>query len=48
MVAGIVGVMEVEMVAVNLSAYWMVGHFIMYQRLTERHHQMRPDGGHKK
>src|SRR6516165_1287915 len=28
------GVMEVEVFVVNLAAYWMVGHLIMYQRLT--------------
>ena len=48
MVVGIVGVMEVEVVVVNLAAYWMVGHLIMYQRLTKRHHQMRADSSHKK
>jgi hypothetical protein len=29
------GVMEVDVVAKNLTAHWMVGDLIMYQRLTK-------------
>jgi hypothetical protein len=35
MSVGIVGVMEVDVVAKNLTAHWMVGDLIMYQRLPE-------------
>jgi hypothetical protein len=48
MVVGIVDVVEVNVVAKNLTAPWMVSYLIMYQRLTERHHQMRSDGDHEK
>jgi hypothetical protein len=32
---GIVRVMEVDVVAKNLAAHWMVGDLIMYQRLPK-------------
>ena len=35
MSVGIMGVMEVYVVAKNLTAHWMVGDLIMYQRLPE-------------
>jgi hypothetical protein len=35
MSAGIMGVMEVDVVAKNLTAYWMVGNLIMYQGLPK-------------
>jgi hypothetical protein len=35
MSVGIVGVMEVDVIAKNLTAHWMVGDFIMYQRLPK-------------
>ena len=35
MSVGIVGVMEVDVVAKNLTAHWMVGDLIMYQRLPK-------------
>jgi hypothetical protein len=35
MSVGIMGVMEVDVVAKNLTAHWMVGDLIMYQRLPK-------------
>jgi hypothetical protein len=35
MSVGIMGVMEVVVVAEKLTAYWMVGDLIMYQRLPK-------------
>jgi hypothetical protein len=31
----VVGVMEVDMIPEKLTAHWMVGDFIMYQRLPK-------------
>ena len=35
MSVGIMGVMEVDVVAKKLAAHWMVGDLIMYQRLPK-------------
>jgi hypothetical protein len=35
MSARIVGVVEVDVIAKNLTAHWMVGNLIMYQCLTK-------------
>ena len=35
MIIGIVGVMEVNVIAENPAAHRMVGHLIMYQRLPK-------------
>jgi hypothetical protein len=35
MSAGIMGVMEVDVVAKNLTAHWMVGNLVMYQGLPK-------------
>jgi hypothetical protein len=47
MIFGIVGVMEIDMVAKELTAHWMVAELVMHQRLRKWHDQMRSDGGHK-
>ena len=47
MIFGIVGVMEVDVVAKELTAHWMVAELVMHQRLRERHDQMRSDGSHE-
>jgi len=47
-VFGIVGVMEVDVVTEELTAYWAVAQPVVHQRLPEGHHQMRRDRGHKK
>ena len=46
MFVGIVGVMEVDMIAEQLSAYCMMGKLAMHQRLAKRHAHMRYDGSH--
>jgi len=48
MSAGIMGVMEVDVVTKKLTAHGMVRYFIMYQRLAKRHDQMRSNGGYEK
>jgi hypothetical protein len=35
MILGIVGVMEVDVVAEELSAYWTVAELVMHQRLRK-------------
>ncbi len=47
MIFGIVGVMEVDVVAEELTAHWMVAELVMHQRLRKRHDQMRSDGSHE-
>jgi hypothetical protein len=47
MVFGIVAVMEVDVVAKELAADWMMAELVMHQRLPKRHDQMRSDGGHE-
>ena len=44
----IIGMMEVDVVTEQLSAYRTVAEPVVHQRLSERHHQMRRNGGHKK
>ena len=46
MIVGIVSVMEVDMVAEQLSAYCMMGKLVMHQHLAKRHDQMCYDGSH--
>jgi hypothetical protein len=48
MIVGIMGVVEVDVVAKQLPANWMVGDLIMHKRLPKRHDQMRSDGSHEK
>lgn len=45
---GIVGVMEVDVVPEELTAYRTVAQPVVHQRLPEGHHQMCRDSGHKK
>jgi hypothetical protein len=47
MTIAIVSVMEVDVIAKNSAANWMVRHPIVYQRLPKRHDQMRSDGRHE-
>jgi hypothetical protein len=35
MIFGIIGVVEVDMVAEELTAYWMVAELVMHQRLRK-------------
>jgi len=46
-VFGIVGMVEVDMVAEELAADGMMAELVMHQRLPKRHDQMRSDGGHE-
>ena len=48
MIFGIVGVMEVDVVAEELTAHWMVAELVMHQRLPKRHDQMRGHGDQEK
>jgi hypothetical protein len=48
MILGIVGVMEVDVVAEELTAHWIVAELVMHERLRKRHDQMRTDGHHEK
>jgi hypothetical protein len=48
MSAGIMGVVEVDVVAKNLTARWMVGNPIMYQGLPKWHDQMCSDRSYEK
>jgi hypothetical protein len=47
MIFGIVHVMEVDVVAEEFSADWMMAELVMHQRLPKRHDQMRSDGDHE-
>jgi hypothetical protein len=35
MILGVVGVMEIDVVAEELTAYWMVAELVMHQRLRK-------------
>jgi hypothetical protein len=48
MIFGIVGVMEVNVVAKELAAHWTVADLPMHQCLHKWHDQMRSEGGHEK
>jgi hypothetical protein len=48
MIFGIVGVMEFDVVAEELTAYWTMAELVMHQRLRKWHDQVRSDGGHEK
>ena len=47
MVFGIVAVMEIDVVAKELAADWVMAELVMHQRLPKRHDQMRSAGGHE-
>jgi hypothetical protein len=47
MVLGIVAVMEIDVVAKELAADWVMAELVMHQRLPKRHDQMRGGGGHE-
>ena len=47
MVFGIVAVMEIDVVAKELAADWVMAELVMHQRLPKRHDQMRSDSGHE-
>jgi hypothetical protein len=47
MIFGIIGVVEVDVVAEELTAYWMVAELVMHQRLRKWHNQMRSGSGHE-
>ena len=48
MIFGVVGVMEVDVVAEELATYRMVAELVMHERLRKRHDQMRSDSSHEK
>jgi len=48
MIVGIMGVVEVDVVAKQLAANWMVGDPVMHKRLPKRHDQMRSDSSNEK
>jgi hypothetical protein len=48
MIFGIIGVVEVDVVAKELTANSMVAELVMHQRLRKWHDQMRSDGGYEK
>ena len=48
MIFGIVGVMEVDVVAEELSAHWTMSELVMHEGLREGHYQMRCSGGDEK
>jgi hypothetical protein len=47
MVLGIVAVMEIDVVAKELAADWVMAELVMHQCLPKRHDQMRGGGGHE-
>lgn len=40
--------MEVDVITEQFTAYRAVAKFVVHQRLSEGHHQMRCDGSNKK
>ena len=47
MIFGVVAVMEVDVVAEELAADWVMAELVMHQRLPKRHNQMRSNSGHE-
>jgi hypothetical protein len=48
MILGIMSMMEIDVVAEELTANWMVAELVMHQRLSKWHDQMRSDGDQEK